>query len=619
MREIVEPTALLLFLRWLDQHGVRQGTEAAIERGGEPEAYPKELQWRIVRDLHGERLTKWLRDVTQLVEQRTKESSAYLQRYIGHVVTLNASPHEETRYITYLFSQLQELPAKLRDALIEIIANLPFDTIEDRQATESLLAAIIARGRTPLSAFYIPPEAVEVIIELAQPRPGERVYDPCFSSGSLLVHAARRLQENAKSFTADQQDEMQRTGLFGIEQDPQRFFVGLVRVILAGIEHPHLELGDALEQPRLKSVSREGFDCIVAIPPWRRSGSSPTGGHVFEVPTRSSEGLFVQHIVSRLRPGGRAVIALPSSFLSSAGSERRVRRLLLENFHVEGVIGLPAKLFKPYYSVESAAIVVRREQAATNIKFMRVDKIAATELDVSVSGAVSPSQIADRFQLGKTDRDLWHSTSQAIAKRDWNLSPRPTGEAELQWLLDELLRVDPSLRVMPLASIAEIIPGVRYRREEIDFDYPHGHGKPMLVRAGDIRDDGTITPGLVLLSPTAPEKWLSSSLRAGDIVLSSRGTIGKIGLVGDLVEGCFPSSNVTTIRAYEERQCDFYEARRRVGMTSFSPLLNALGLRCLFVEVPEQTKRLKSRLKPRNPSFARIMPAAAVLFSRRAC
>ena len=57
---------------------------------------------------------------------------------------------------------------------------------------------------------------------------------------------------------------------------------------------------------------------------------------------------------------------------------------------------------------------------------------------------------------------------------------------------------------------------------------------------------------------------------------------------------------------------------RRVGMTSFSPLMNALGLRCLFVEDSEGTERLKSRLKPRNPSYVRIMPAAAsIIFTAR--
>lgn len=56
---------------------------------------------------------------------------------------------------------------------------------------------------------------------------------------------------------------------------------------------------------------------------------------------------------------------------------------------------------------------------------------------------------------------------------------------------------------------------------------------------------------------------------------------------------------------------------RRIGMTSFEPLLAGLGLRLLVIEDPEGTARLK-RLKPRNPSFVRTMPAAAgILFTPR--
>jgi hypothetical protein len=56
---------------------------------------------------------------------------------------------------------------------------------------------------------------------------------------------------------------------------------------------------------------------------------------------------------------------------------------------------------------------------------------------------------------------------------------------------------------------------------------------------------------------------------------------------------------------------------RRLGMTSFGPVLAGLGLRLLVIEDPEGTERLK-RLKPRNPSFVRTVPAAAgILFTAR--
>jgi hypothetical protein len=44
---------------------------------------------------------------------------------------------------------------------------------------------------------------------------------------------------------------------------------------------------------------------------------------------------------------------------------------------------------------------------------------------------------------------------------------------------------------------------------------------------------------------------------------------------------------------------------RRLGATSFAPVLNGLGLRCLLIEDQEATARLKNRIAPRNPSYAR--------------
>jgi hypothetical protein len=50
---------------------------------------------------------------------------------------------------------------------------------------------------------------------------------------------------------------------------------------------------------------------------------------------------------------------------------------------------------------------------------------------------------------------------------------------------------------------------------------------------------------------------------------------------------------------------------RRLGMTSFAPVLAGLGLRCLLIEDQEATERLKNRVPPRNPSYVRTMPASA--------
>jgi hypothetical protein len=56
---------------------------------------------------------------------------------------------------------------------------------------------------------------------------------------------------------------------------------------------------------------------------------------------------------------------------------------------------------------------------------------------------------------------------------------------------------------------------------------------------------------------------------------------------------------------------------RRIGMTSMGPLLSAMGVKLQMVEDPRGTERLR-RLEPRNPSYVRVMPAAAsILFTAR--
>jgi hypothetical protein len=56
---------------------------------------------------------------------------------------------------------------------------------------------------------------------------------------------------------------------------------------------------------------------------------------------------------------------------------------------------------------------------------------------------------------------------------------------------------------------------------------------------------------------------------------------------------------------------------RRLGMTSLAPILNGLGLKCQFIEDPEATERLKSRVPPRNQSYVRS--ALSIVMIRRFC
>lgn len=582
VRDVVVPAAILLFLRWLEHYEAEQAALAAFEGRDHAPALPGELNWQALKDKRGAELARHLDEImlpSAYAQARGSSREKYLREVVQPKVDqVLAHPYGQAiRQLALAWPKLQALSDNVRDALLQLVQDLPFDRLEDREQAEQLLATMVREGATGRSAFYTPQAAADLMIEVARPQPGERIYDPCYGAGNLLVSAARRLRQEASRFPARQWDDIQHNSLFGVEHYPHYYFVGLVRVILSGIEHPGLELGDALQRPRLRSLSREGFDCILSIPPWRKLERGYSGSGGFDIPTTSSEGLFLQHIAASLRPGGRAVVALPASFLASAGSEKRVRKMLLEDFRVEGVIGLPANVFKPYTNTESSLLVFSREKPVEAVRFLRAKGLRGIGPWPDSPGTQSPQQVAKDFLARKLPEDAWTTSVGQLARREWDLSPKPTGAEELDDVLDTIVRTDPQTRLLPLGQLAELWTGVSYgrydtleiglaayeRSVEVELinnmaNLPEplrktlldrGH-LPRIIRADDIKGLELARPSLALMNGELYEKHLNRSLAAGDVLIRTSGSIGHVAVVPEWGTGNLTSNSLATIRLH---------------------------------------------------------------------
>lgn len=584
-REVVLPAAILLFLRWLEFVEAEQAAVAIFEGREYSPSLPEELSWQALKAKRGPELVRYLVEI-MLPSAYVQAHGTSRKKYLREVIQpktqqVMAHPYGEgIRQLALGWPILQALPEQVRDALVQLVDELPFERQEDRQQGEQVLAAMIRQGATARSAFYMPQAAVDLMIEVARPQPGERIYDPCFGSGSLLVAAARRLREESTRHPARQWEDIQRNSIFGVDHYPNYYFVGLVRVILAGIVHPGLELGDVLERPRIRNLSREGFDCILAVPPWRKLERGYSSSGRFDIPTTSSEGLFLQHIAASLRSGGRAVVALPNSFLFSAGSEKRVRKMLLEEFRVEGVIGLPSNVFKPYTNMESSLLVFSRNKPADAVRFLACPALRGAGSKADAHEGQTPQQVASAFLVPRLSGDAWTTPVELLAKREWDLSPKRTGADELDRLLNEVTKASPRAQIHPLEEVAELWAGIGYRKDDVlnlnhalaegdvaeniasaMHDLPEdmreslrndGHF-PMLIRAGDISGFGVSRPRLALTNGAIWGKSTAKVLRTGDVLISVGGSIGKLGVVPDWASGDLPSTNVTAIRLTSSR------------------------------------------------------------------
>ena len=257
LESVVAPfTASLLLLRWADHMDIEQEAADAFDDLDSLPVLPRDQHWSSWCDLRGERLVDVLRrEILPALRNAPNSSLGYsLQRLVPVVDDLTYEPPE------------------LIETLIQWTQAFDLETVTGRQAAGDALATLVEKTTEQdakiVGGFTTPQPIVEMMADLLDPSPGEHIYDPCFGTGGLLSTVASRLHEKAMSMPPKVWTEVQQQSVFGIEINPSAYSIGLARVVLAGIDYPGLELGDTLERPLAKDRFSEGFDCIMAVPPW---------------------------------------------------------------------------------------------------------------------------------------------------------------------------------------------------------------------------------------------------------------------------------------------------------------------------------------------------------------
>lgn len=575
----------VILLRWLDHEDSERESIAEFDEASFEPILPTGLKWREWSHLRGKKLESFLRQVFPAVATSVRPQIVRLSAVFGH-----------------------DIPTPILDLILDTVGDLDVGSTTGRAAAAKLLEDVIGwsvNDSKMSGENYTPQGVVDLMIELADPQPGNRIYDPCFGSAGLLVACARRLRERAKLLPLRAWNDLRTNSFFGVEVNPIWYVIGMTRLVLAGIPEPGLELGDALERSSQKLSSSEKFDVILACPPW--GGRPGMHGRIhpecnFRFRSQNSETLFLQHVAESLRPGGKAVIALPEGTLFRPGTDRQVRQWLLEEFRVDGVISLPPGAFAPFTLIKSNLLVFRREKPATKVRFCVVHSLAGAERRPS-SETELPVDVARRFtstdgteliheRLGKCkllrvegtdwiievasngirhrtppekrsefkviregsvltqDEDTWDTPIKDLALRDWELVAKASGVDQLQQLLDTLSETDESIPVQSLSSIAEVFAGTSYDKRTT-IEKSDDLAQAGLIRVADVQEGRIGQPALYLTN--AAEEKLSDRLRLqkGDILASTSGSIGKIAVVPATPSPLVASKSVVVIRPLE--------------------------------------------------------------------
>jgi len=239
---------------------------------------------------------------------------------------------------------------------------------------EMLLAEIATAGKN--GQFRTPRHIIKLMAELVQPQLGHRIADPACGTGGFLLGAyqyivtqlaikagTNNLEPDEDGFVrtsvaaalTEKAQAILQESLYGYDIDATMVRLGLMNLMMHGIDEPHIDYQDTLS----KSYNEEAeYDIVLANPPFTGSIDKGDINENLQLSTTKTELLFVENIYRLLKKGGTACVIVPQGVLfGSGGAFRTLRQLLVERCDLKAVITLPSGVFKPYAGVSTAILL----------------------------------------------------------------------------------------------------------------------------------------------------------------------------------------------------------------------------------------------------------------------
>lgn len=239
--------------------------------------------------------------------------------------------------------------------LIGVFENDALDFSHNRAADDDLLGDayeylmknFAAESGKSKGQFYTPAEVSRVMAKVLRinelDRAEHTIYDPTCGSGSLLLRA---LAEASNP----------RVSIFGQEKDSSTAALAKLNMLLHGISSADIKVGDTLADPQFKQYGMVStFDVCVANPPfsmknWLASGMENDQYNRWTAsllpPAKCGDYAFLLHLISSMKADeGRGACILPHGVLFRGNAEYDIRKHIVKEHYIKGIIGLPPNIF----------------------------------------------------------------------------------------------------------------------------------------------------------------------------------------------------------------------------------------------------------------------------------
>jgi len=223
---------------------------------------------------------------------------------------------------------------------------------------EGLLEKAAGEGKKGAGQLFTPRVLIESIVRCMQPDPRAHkeftICDPACGTGGFLVASYEWLMGATKGGALDRAaaKRVRMETYYGQDIDATPRRLALMNLYLHQIE-PHIRFGDTIYEP----FDGRQYDAVLTNPPFGTRGANQAPDREdFTVSTSNKQLNFLQHVLTILKPGGRAAVVLPDNclFADQAGE---VFKILTEDCVLHTVLRLPRGTFTPYSTGVKANVI----------------------------------------------------------------------------------------------------------------------------------------------------------------------------------------------------------------------------------------------------------------------
>ncbi|HUR18702.1 MAG TPA: class I SAM-dependent DNA methyltransferase [Acidimicrobiales bacterium] len=267
---------------------------------------------------------------------------------------------EGSTYATHMKDARYTIPsaALLRKAVdgLDEIPMVDRDTKGD--VYEYMLGKIASAGQN--GQFRTPRHIIQLMVEMVAPTPTDVICDPACGTCGFLVAAGEYIRHHHPAALRDEKlnRHFHHEMFNGFDFDNTMLRIGSMNMLLHGVEQPDVRYRDSLAQDH--AGVEETYSVILANPPFAGSLDYENTAKDLQrvVKTKKTELLFLALFLRLLKPGGRAAVIVPDGVLfGSSKAHKELRRILVEDQRLDGIVSLPSGAFKPYAGVSTAILL----------------------------------------------------------------------------------------------------------------------------------------------------------------------------------------------------------------------------------------------------------------------